>query len=166
MIITDKSKLITKCKPVSIFEAAPILSSLEKELAESGNGIGLSANQIGIDAAVCIIRYKDISINLVNPIIVEQFDKKLFRYDGCLSFPGKQISTARYNEIFVKDNMYPNGFVSVGIEAVIIEHEIDHLNGLTMFDREIVVPERNGHCWCGSGKKYKKCCLGKEIYFE
>ena len=54
------------------------------------------------------------------------------------------------------------------LESICIQHEIDHLNGLTIADRENkpqpIVSEkvgRNEPCSCGSGKKYKKCCINK-----
>lgn len=163
MIITDKNKLIIECKEANLFEANKIIDQLDKELRASKTGVGLAANQIGIDAKVCIIRLRN-EINLVNPVIVESFDKWIFKNEGCLSFVGEFITTARYNEIFVKDALHPMGFVSSGPEAVAIQHEIDHLNGKTMYDYQIKVPaNRNDLCWCGSKRKYKKCCLGLEI---
>jgi len=55
------------------------------------------------------------------------------------------------------------------LEAICVQHEIDHLNGITIHDRENkskpIISEkkigRNDPCPCGSGKKYKKCCLKK-----
>jgi len=163
MIVTNEEELRKECKNISLFEATPILVQLEKELAKSSTGIGLAANQIGIDAKVCIIKYKEL-IKLVNPVIIKTYDKRLFLNEGCLSFPGERVNTARYNEILVKDVLYPAGIICTGIEAVAVQHEIDHLYGKTMHDYVVEIPAgRNSLCWCGSGKKYKKCCLGKEI---
>jgi len=54
------------------------------------------------------------------------------------------------------------------LESVCVQHEIDHLNGVVCMDRKIDTtyraekkPGRNEPCYCGSGKKYKKCCIGK-----
>ena len=55
------------------------------------------------------------------------------------------------------------------LEAVCVQHEIDHLNGMRILDRaqELTIRRterkigRNEKCPCGSGKKYKKCCIGK-----
>ena len=54
------------------------------------------------------------------------------------------------------------------LEAVCVQHEIDHLNGMRILDRIVDTtirvekkPGRNEPCHCGSGKKYKKCCLRK-----
>ena len=52
------------------------------------------------------------------------------------------------------------------LESICVQHEIDHLNGITIHDRKrettVKVEKkvgRNDPCSCGSGKKYKKCCL-------
>ena len=54
------------------------------------------------------------------------------------------------------------------LEAVCVQHEIDHLNGVVCMDRKVnttIVADkkigRNEPCPCESGKKYKKCCLRK-----
>ena len=161
MIVTDKEELTKSCKYVSLLEAPSILKSLEEELEKAGSGVGLAANQIGIDARVCIIKYKDI-IHLVNPEIVALEDLREFHYEGCLSFPGEFIWTKRYNEVFIKDSLHPSGIVCTGFEAVVVQHEIGHLNGETMHDYQIPRLSRNDLCWCGK-KKYKKCHMGKII---
>ena len=122
-IVCDIDKLKIPCKKIDVFSSMKIIERLENELLKHKNGIGLSANQIGLEYCVAVVRYKDVKINLVNPVIVEKFDLRLFKFDGCLSFPGQRITTERYNEIFVIDNMYPYGFVSCGMEAVVIQHE-------------------------------------------
>jgi len=56
------------------------------------------------------------------------------------------------------------------LESVCVQHEIDHLNGVVCMDRKVnttIVKDkkigRNEPCLCGSGKKYKKCCINKEL---
>ena len=73
MIVKDIEQLKTKCEPVSAFnfgEGEEIGAKLLKTLAESKNGIGLAANQIGINKRVCVVNVKE-PIVLVNPVIVE-----------------------------------------------------------------------------------------------
>jgi len=165
MIITDESKLKTECRSVSVFEAQDIVRKLEMELATSKtSGIGLAANQIGIDAKVCIIRVGKFAVNLANPEITEKLDLCLFDNEGCLSYPDQWLTTARYNEIVVKDLFNPNGIVCSGLLAVVVQHETDHLYGKTMYDYQVKKPDGpNSPCWCGSGKKFKKCCVEKVI---
>ena len=162
MIVTNRNELVSVCKEVSLFDAQEIINKLIQELLQSKTGVGLAANQIGIDARVCIIRFRD-PINLVNPVIIESFDLMEFYNEGCLSFPDEFITTARFNEIFVKDSIRPSGMVLTGFEAVAVQHEIDHLNGITMHDHEIQIPGTNAKCWCGKSK-YKKCHKGMAIF--
>lgn len=165
MIITDKELLIKECKEVSLFEGQDIIQKLEEELRSSAiPGIGLAANQIGIDAKVCIIRTSKFSLDLINPKIVEKYDLRLFKDEGCLSFPNNFLSTKRYNDVLVVDYLHPNGVVATDLEAVVIQHEVGHLYGETMYDYAVKLPfGPNDKCWCGSDKKYKKCCIGKDI---
>ena len=75
MIIKNKEELKIKCEPcISIEEGEEIGAQLLKELTESGNGIGLAANQIGINKRVCVINVKE-PIVLVNPNIVDKSDE-------------------------------------------------------------------------------------------
>lgn len=163
MIITDINKLQDSCEDISIFEAVNIINELEEELNRFPSGVGLAAPQIGKNKRVCIIRIGE-PINLINPEIVNTYDIMEFIDEGCLSFPGQSILTKRYNKIMVKDSVYTVGRIFTGLEAVAVQHEIDHLNGNTMFDYQIKRPGRNELCWCEeSGKKYKKCHDGKII---
>lgn len=165
MIITDKDLLTKECKEVSLFEGQDIINKLEQELRSSKiPGIGLAANQIGIDAKVCIIRTDKFSLDLINPKIAEQHDLRLFKNEGCLSFPNDFVNTKRYNDILVVDYLHPSGVVATNLEAVVIQHEVGHLYGETMYNYLVKLPfGPNDKCWCQSGIKYKKCCCGKEI---
>ena len=56
MIIKDRQELEVKCSPVTIKEGEEIGARLLHELRESKNGIGLAANQIGINKRVCVVQ--------------------------------------------------------------------------------------------------------------
>jgi len=165
MILTDENKLRNECEDVSIFETPQIIAQLENELSSSRTkGIGLAANQIGINKKVCIIRLDDLNLDLANPIITDKYDLSLFHNEGCLSFPDQWLSTKRYAEILVKDLLHPMGVVCTGLMAVVVQHEVGHLYGETMYDYQVKIPSgHNMPCWCESGKKFKKCHMGKEI---
>jgi len=158
-----------KCEEASPEEVNSIIESLEKELKLSGErgfeGIGLAAPQIGIYKKVAIIRLKGISVNLVNPVIEDKFDPTTIEGEGCLSFPGLKAKTRRFNEIHVKNDVYPENFIATEMLAVVIQHEKDHLDGILLPDvslkEEVSVHKKvrpNDLCPCGSGKKNKKCC--------
>lgn len=164
-IITDEKELRKNNENTDICEMKSIISKLETTLKYSSRpGIGLAAPQIGIHKCVAIVRAKNENINLVNPVILDKENGFIFFNEGCLSLPGINFNTRRFNEIFVKDDLHPAGFVAIGLVAVAIQHEIDHLNGILITDRALGKNKigRNDPCFCGkkiNGKpiKYKKC---------
>ena len=177
-----------KLKEVSIEEGNKIATELLQILTERKDGIGLAANQVGIDASVAVVNVRN-PIILINPEIVEQWDEVPY-YEGCLSFKGKGIHTKRFKNIVVETeqeegNLYFSGTENPSdgkgsweessdkkqdqelrlLETICVQHEIDHLNGMTIHDRQMITTivnddkiGRNDPCHCGSGKKYKKCC--------
>jgi len=150
-IIEDIDFLRQKCtETVSLEEGEKLAKKLWKVLKKHGDGIGLAANQIGIQKRVCVVKVEGLDpVVLINPEIVELDDSIIFPYDGCLSFPGVEIKTKRHIWCTVKtDNIGTVMFGPTGIDAptfkdpqlwesIAVQHEIDHLNGITMFDREI-----------------------------
>ena len=161
-----------KLREVSVEEGNIIATELFQILNKRGDGIGLAANQVGIDASVAVVNVKE-PIVLINPEIVSK-EEEVRYYEGCLSFPKKGCHTKRYKTIEVKvDNIESNMTFGVGdteadlLESVCVQHEIDHLNGMRILDRaqELTIKRdkpkigRNEPCPCGSGKKYKKCCI-------
>lgn len=143
MIIKDRKELEVKCSPVSVKEGEEIGVRLLHELRQSDNGIGLAANQIGINKRVCVINVKE-PIVLINPKIVEKSKEQFIFPEGCLSFPDDKIKTKRYQDIVVEADNLPGRLsfsanskeINDAFECVCVQHEIDHLDGITMFDRE------------------------------
>jgi peptide deformylase len=143
MIIKDKNKLKEKCSPVSIKEGEEIGVRLLHELRESENGIGLAANQIGINKRVCVINVKE-PLVLINPKIVEKSKEKFVFPEGCLSFPNDKVKTIRHESIVVEADNHEGRLsfnansqdINDAFECVCVQHEIDHLDGITMFERE------------------------------
>ena len=143
MIIQNKKELEVNCSPVSIKEGEEIGVRLLHELRESKNGIGLAANQIGINKRVCVINVKE-PLVLINPKIVEKSKEQFVFPEGCLSFPNDKIKTIRHESIVVEADNHKGGLsfsanskdINDAFECVCVQHEIDHLDGITMFDRE------------------------------
>ena len=148
MIINDINKLKEKCVRVSIEEGEEIGIKLLHELRNSKNGVGLAANQIGINKRVCVVNVKE-PIVLINPKIVEKSKETFVFPEGCLSFPNDKIRTQRHVSIVVETDNHSEKIsfsadsedINDAFECVAIQHEIDHLDGITMFDREVKKPK-------------------------
>ena len=157
MIITEEAKLKLMCEEVkTLEEGEEIGTQLLKELTESENGIGLAANQIGINKRVCVINVKE-PLVLINPRIVEKSEEQFMFAEGCLSFPGKHVSTGRHTSVTVETDNHEGKMIfsadskdiNDAFECACVQHEIDHLDGITMFDRAMIAqphraPEKIG----------------------
>ena len=157
----DNPVINKKLRKVSIDEGLSIAKDLFNILAERKDGIGLAANQVGIDASVAVVNVRE-PIILINPTIVKQWDEIPY-YEGCLSFKGKGIQTKRYRNIVISTEQEdsdwyfsgaPNPSVGKGswekessdkqdqelrlLETICVQHEIDHLNGMTIMDRQMI----------------------------
>jgi len=160
-----------KLREVSVAEGLDIAAELFDILNKRGDGIGLAANQVGIDAQVAVVNVRE-PLVLINPKIITK-EVEIPYYEGCLSYPKKGVHTKRYRDIVVSTEHKHSDLVFGGsdeemnvLESVCVQHEIDHLMGKTIHDRKIdttyvadVKIGRNDKCPCGSGKKYKKCCI-------
>ena len=144
MIVKDKSRLTTRCEPTTIKDGEEIAVRLLHELRNSEEkGIGLAANQIGINKRVCVVNVKE-PIVLINPEIIERSDKEFIFPEGCLSFPNKKVRTKRNISVKVKADNHKSTLsfsadskeVNDAFECVCVQHEIDHLDGITMFERK------------------------------
>jgi len=140
-IVIDRVALGKPCTPITdIKEGTRIGKLLLRELAKQPNGVGLAANQIGLDASVCVINV-DRPVILVNPVIKNSFEK-IFFPEACLSFPGEQVTTQRWANIAVKADNHKDilffGKHSL-LECVCVQHEIDHLAGIIMHERKVML---------------------------
>lgn len=146
-------------------EANKITDALTEELSRT-TGIGLAANQIGINKRVFITRFTDrsepetahIVRKYANPEILKLEEPMVFEEEGCLSFPTLYLNTLRYGKVKIK-NLYDDAAVElIGIEAVIFQHEYNHLEGKILPDFKVKDIGPNDRCPCRSGRKFKVCC--------
>ena len=109
------------------------------ELMLSSNGIGLSANQVGLDAQVFVMGdSKENSTICINPTVLQYTEETVDDIEGCLSFPNvfvkikrpKEILAEWYNEKLEKQTVKIEGY-----SAKCYLHELDHLLGITFKDR-------------------------------
>jgi peptide deformylase len=110
-----------------------------KDTLESVGGLGLAANQIGRNESVCIVNLDGNIVTLVNPIITRRYGDKKISVEGCLSLPDISTKVERDEKISVSFSNPYNDWSQEEIQvefpnSVIIQHEIDHLNGKLMID--------------------------------
>ena len=132
-------------------EADELRMQLTQALIENP-GLGISATQIGIKKRACYIQFGDEELFLLNPVIKEKSKEGFLFFEGCLSIPStltKPIRTIRASKVIVDtDNLgeltfeiNPDGdkvneqISKETMMNVIVQHEIDHLDGITIKDR-------------------------------
>ena len=159
--LTEDNPVINKkLRKVSVDEGLKIAEILFTTLNERKDGIGLAANQVGIDAAVAVVNVREPLI-LINPVIKEQWDE-IDYYEGCLSYPKKGVHTKRYKNIVIHTEQEESDWYFSGtenpsdgkgswekeqsnkqeqelriLESVCVQHEIDHLNGISCIDKAV-----------------------------
>lgn len=109
-----------------------------KETVKPAGGIGLAAPQVGISTRLIAVVVQEKVKILINPEIINFSWRKESAEEGCLSVPGKWGSVKRSKIIKVKafdENGKSVKFKAKDLFARIIQHEVDHLNGVLFIDR-------------------------------
>ncbi len=136
-----------KLKPVNYNDLAPQLPQLLTDMEETClavHGVGLAANQIGLDYRLAVILIpesdeEDAPLKryvIINPVILAKRGEKL-EEEGCLSIPGLWADVKRATDITIK-YLDENGVEQVkrarGLLAKAFQHEVDHLDGKLFVD--------------------------------
>ena len=147
-------------KPLEILQyPTPILKRKSKDITEidqalvdlvhamavtmyDANGIGLAAPQVGRNINLVLVDVdsgseEDTLLNLINPVIVEAHGRTTYE-EGCLSFPGITAEVKRRDKIHVQAyDVEGNAldFEADGLLSICVQHELDHLQGITFVDR-------------------------------
>jgi len=102
-------------------------------------GIGLSANQVGLDAKLFIMGENESNISLIiNPKVLQHTKDTLLELEGCLSFPNVYVKVTRPKEILVEyydETLELKRTAVKGYTTKVFLHEWDHLHGITFKDR-------------------------------
>ena len=147
-IITNLDELHKPCAPIEKGDnIVGIIKDLKDTLANSG-GLGLTANQIGINKRISYVKIPKPDTNnkieyneyiLINAKIIEKEKPVKVQNEFCLSFSRVSVTTERFIFIIVQyynEKMEIQTGIFQDLEALVIQHEIDHTNGLTIFDRK------------------------------
>jgi peptide deformylase len=133
--------LRSKARPIDVFDDA-----LRREIARMGAlmhdsmGIGLAATQVGTLHRVLVYRVEhDSPVNaLINPELEWSGKDKEWMEEGCLSLPGVHVDVERPVNVRVRARDPQGASIVIeasGLEARVIQHEIDHLDGVLILDR-------------------------------
>jgi len=101
------------------------------------NGVGLAAPQIGVLENIFVARYNNRSVALLNPTITQK-EGSSWDDEGCLSIPGILRSVERAQKVTIQATNKNGKSITLkekGFFARILQHEIDHLNGILILDK-------------------------------
>ena len=118
------------------------MSRILKENMMHYEGVGLSANQIGIGERVFIMMLNmetEETITCFNPRIIKRYDDNVWCEEGCLSFPDEIINVKRPDRIVVKyedEDKKDHKIKLSGMAARVFLHEFDHLEGIVFTERQ------------------------------
>ena len=110
-----------------------------KDTLQSIGGLGLAANQLGRDESICLVKFGEQTITMINPVITGREGESKISIEGCLSLPDISAKVQRDEIISVKftnpDNNWQEEEIRVEFpNSVVVQHEVDHLNGKLMID--------------------------------
>jgi len=135
-ILEDGHKeLHTIANDIPIGEDVSKLADDMIELMNEHNGVGLAGPQVGILKRIIAVKIGGEDDIILNPIIKPIGKAKFNKLEGCLSYPGRQISVKRYKKINLTGYSIDWEPIEVnlgGMAATIIQHEVDHLNRITI----------------------------------
>jgi len=148
-IITAPNPVLRqKCEPVSVEELPRMVKIAQKmaKLMYQAEGCGIAAPQVGVAKQIIVLdtvmpaegeeRVKD-PLFIFNPIILELGEEIEFDGEGCLSIPGIKIEIERPTTIVVEAMDEDGSSIQIeaeGFDARALQHELDHLEGITMFE--------------------------------
>lgn len=129
-------------KTTAISKVTPELLAIANEMYQvmrANNGIGLAANQVGLDISLIVLEDEGKPLIMFNPVILKRSPDQEYSQEGCLSFPGVFRLIKRPKEVTVKYRNVDNQMsyaVLKGLQARCLIHEYDHLFAKLMIDYE------------------------------
>ena len=147
LLLYPNKSLTTYCHEVKEFNEELWKKIDEmKVIMETNNGMGLAANQCGLEDRIFIMKdLKGKIWEFINPEIVFE-DGAQYKNESCLSFPGLTVQVKRPEQISIKafNGMGEQFHISaIGLEAICISHEIEHLNGTTFLNNLSRIQKRD-----------------------
>lgn len=136
-ILSNKCQNITKLYP----NISSVIKDMFETLENSENGVGLAANQVGLNINLFIVNFpvvvnkrviKRIKKTFINSDILDLFGEDVVIEEGCLSLPGFKKHILRKEKVKIKyldENFNEREEIYYGMISRIIQHEYDHILG-------------------------------------
>jgi len=148
-IVTNIKELKKPCQEVTKEDNIKEIIKKLKDTLACYEGLGITANQIGIQKRISYVKIPEYNTKerkidfkeyiLINAKIIEKSNPTKAQNEGCLSFPGVYVTTKRYvycTVEYMNEKLKLQTGVFQDLESFCVAHEIDHQNGLTIFDKK------------------------------
>jgi peptide deformylase len=148
MIVPSQFKFTKKvlhkvATPMSFEYPNKNLSLAEKmvDFMDKNDGVGLAAPQIGISKRLFVMKINYVTYYCFNPEITYYSEEMIVGQEGCLSFPDELITVPRSKQIRGRYLNHRGECIDFelngGLISVCFQHELDHLDGIVMHDRQV-----------------------------
>ena len=131
--------LKTPAAPVEAFDESLVrLTQDMLTTMRDSDGVGLAANQVGRLKRVLVASVEDDDYVIVNPVLTEMSDATERAPEGCLSIPGIQVEVERPTSVTISGmdaSGEPLHIEASDMLARVLQHEVDHLDGVLILDR-------------------------------
>lgn len=135
----DEKLTVTAQTVTDITSVQPLIDDMLETMYHTDDGIGLAATQVGSDQAVVVIdisEQRNEPLILINPVIASGQSKEKGQ-EGCLSVPGYYADVERFSQVRVTALDRHGSEIVIESDdylAIVMQHEIDHLNGILFID--------------------------------
>lgn len=149
-ILRQKAKKLNVAE-IKSSNTKKLINQMEQILLNKKLGVGLASPQVGVSLQIAIIRIrpskhrdniKEFDLNIINPKIIETFGVRQQQWEGCISGGSLKSSlfakALRYKKLkleFYNEKGQKKTEEFDGLKAQVIQHEVDHLNGVLFVDR-------------------------------
>jgi len=145
--ILRKKSLNISQKEINIKEMQELYADMAKTMREK-DGVGLAAPQIGKNIKLSVINTKDGPLVMLNPKLIKKSWAKEWDEEGCLSVPYTSGKVKRHKKVccrYLDKKGQEKKIDAEGLLARVIQHELDHLDGILFIDKAKEIKKMNEH---------------------
>lgn len=141
LVTGESNEMLLKKTALVSDPLAPEIQSLLPQMIETMHlekGVGLAAPQIGVSLRLAVAEVDEKVYYLINPEITSASQEMIVSEEGCLSLPGEYFEILRSESVTVRylnEKGLPKKLRATGFLATVIQHEVDHLDGILIINR-------------------------------